>query len=243
MHEDNCFITLTFDDENLYNRKEPWNLDITEFQKFMKRLRKHFAPRKIRFYHCGEYGELHGRPHYHAILFGHDFADKELHTVHNGNRLYISKTLQKLWPFGFSSIGDMTFESAAYVARYCMKKVTGDAAEDHYAVIDPDTGEYLGQKKPEYASMSRRPGIGSEWFKKYKGDCYPKDFVTMNGKKVRPPKFYDRMLENLDEIEYDQIKATRNIFDAKRAANQTVERLTVREKVLRNKTKSLMRKL
>jgi hypothetical protein len=108
---------------------------------------------------------------------------------------------------------------------------------------DPDTGEYLGQKKPEYASMSRRPGIGSEWFKKYKGDCYPKDFVTMNGKKVRPPKFYDRMLENLDEIEYDQIKATRNIFDAKRAANQTVERLTVREKVLRNKTKSLMRKL
>jgi hypothetical protein len=243
LHDDNCFITLTFSPEEIAKRENPYSLDVRDFQLFMKRLRKHFKSKKIRFYHCGEYGEKYGRPHYHAILFGIDFPDKVLHTVNNGNRLYVSETLQKLWPYGYSSIGDMTFESAAYVARYCMKKITGDAAEEHYAIIDSETGEYLGQKKPEYATMSRRPGIAAGWFDKYKGDVYPKDYLTLNGKKMRPPKFYDRYLEKLDPIEHEAIKDRRSVFDAKRAANTTTERLKVREKVLKAKSKQLVRTL
>ena len=139
MHEDNCFITLTFNPESLDDRSNPWSLDVRDFQLFMKRLRKKYGA-GIRFYHCGEYGELNKRPHYHACIFGFDFPDKRLWKVTNsGHRLYISESLDELWPFGFCTIGNVTFESAAYVARYIMKKVNGDAAADHYEWIDEDT--------------------------------------------------------------------------------------------------------
>lgn len=243
MHENNSFITLTFDDEHLFKRKVPSSLDVRDFQLFMKRLREKIKPIKIRFFHCGEYGDKTNRPHYHAIIFGFDFPDRELLKVHNENKLYTSKLLQSCWEFGFSTVGDMTFESAAYCARYCMKKINGDMAQDHYAIIDPDTGEYLGQRNREYATMSKSPPIGGEWIKLYKNDVYPKDFVTLNGVKMRPPKSYDRYLEKLDPIEYDIVKAQRAKFDAKRAENCTVERLTVREKVLLNKSKQLIRSL
>ena len=243
MHEENSFVTLTFDEENLQKRPEPWNLDVTEFQRFMKRLRKARAPQKIRFYHCGEYGEKNGRPHYHAILFGCAWPDREVYSIKNGNKIYISQELQKLWPYGFSTIGECTFETAAYTARYCMKKITGDAAEDHYKVVDPYTGEVIGQKRPEYATMSRRPGIGKTWYDRYKTDVYPKDFVTLNGVKMAPPEYYDRLLQSDDELTHDAIKAERAKFCPKRAENSTTERLSVREKVLLNKTKNLKREL
>ena len=74
MHEDNCFITLTYDDENI-----PWDgsLNKQHFQAFMKRLRWHNKEKKIRYFHVGEYGEQLSRPHYHALIFNHDFDDKE----------------------------------------------------------------------------------------------------------------------------------------------------------------------
>ena len=100
----------------------------------------------VRFFHCGEYGELLYRPHYHACLFGFDFSDKVLWSTRGGVRLYRSKILEKLWTFGFSTIGDVTFESAAYVARYCTKKITGDKADEHY-----------NGRSPEYVTMSRPP--------------------------------------------------------------------------------------
>ncbi len=114
MNEDNCFITLTYNEKNL---PHDGSLDKTHFQKFMKKLRK-TTDNKIRYYHCGEYGENLQRPHYHACLFGHDFADKEFFQNSNGNDLYISKQLDKTWNKGFATIGNMTFETAAYTARY-----------------------------------------------------------------------------------------------------------------------------
>ena len=74
---------------------------------------------------CGEYGDKLGRPHYHAIIFGVTFVDKKLWSIRRGNNLYRSATLEKLWPYGFSSIGTVNFETAAYVARYVTKKITG----------------------------------------------------------------------------------------------------------------------
>ena len=230
LHEDNCFLTLTFSPESLATRENPWSLDVRDFQKFMKRLRKHISPRKVRFFHCGEYGEKYARPHYHACLFGYDFPDKELLRIDNGHRLYISDTLNQLWPFGFSTIGSVTFESAAYVARYIMKKITGDSAEDHYTWIDTETGE-LHKRAPEYTTMSRRPGIGRDWIEKYKSDVYPKDFVTVNGRAVNPPKFYDRYLLEHDPFLYDEIKEKRVEKGLTYQDNNTPDRLAVREKV------------
>ena len=70
------------------------------------------------------------------------FPDRKKHsTGDSGSVIYTSEALTKLWPFGFSSIGDVTFESAAYCSRYIMKKVTGDLAESHYETVDLSTGE------------------------------------------------------------------------------------------------------
>ena len=187
--EQRHFITLTFNDQHL---PEHGNLDKKIFQDFMKRLRQHVwrkdgkpeNPRKIKFYHCGEYGKvclncgkskiIHdreqtcstwsptiGRPHYHAILYGVNFDDMELWKRTGANELiYRSKTLESLWPFGHSSIGTVSFESCSYVARYVTKKINGDQAKQHYfkpTEIDKETGEITKsiQMQPEYATMSR----------------------------------------------------------------------------------------
>lgn len=242
LHDDNCFVTLTFDPESLAARENPWSLRKKDFQDFMKRLRKHFAGKKVRFFHCGEYGERYGRPHYHAILFGLDFDDKELINVINGHRLYRSPTLEKLWPHGFSSIGSVTFESAAYVARYVMKKVTGDEADDHYGYVDKSTGEWI-TIEPEYTTMSRRPGIASGWFDQFHGDVYPSDFITVRGRKMKAPKYYDRLLEQTRPYEMEDIKAARVEAAKQHGENNTRERLAVRERVQELKLQQLPRNL
>lgn len=239
-HEHNSFITLTFSPEALEKRENPWSLDVRDFQLFMKRLRFKYGS-GIRFFHCGEYGEKHGRPHYHAIIFGLDFEDKELYSVtRRGDRLYTSKGLSECWPHGYAIIGDVTFESAAYVARYITKKITGDEADDHYWHVDEETGEAY-PLKPEYTTMSRRPGIGKAWFDKYKSDVYPNDFVVLRGKKMRPPAFYDKLLESTDGFEYEFVKDMRKLQALLHSENNTRERLDVREKCKKIQTKALRR--
>lgn len=269
-YENNCFITLTFSPEEIIKRKNPNSLDVDEYQKFMKRLRKRFIPKnpyeknteqykehhekyQIRFFHCGEYGDHNGRPHYHALLFNFDFEDKELFKIDKGIRYYISQSLQELWPYGFCLIGDVTFESAAYVARYIMKKATGELAEYRYN-INTETGEYLPDSeklKPEYITMSRRPGIGKKWFDKYHSDVYPKDFITINGKKVKPPKYYDKLYENKEPLDMDNIKEQRQMdlmkrliisqeeFEAKRLGQKEAHKLLQIKSLQRNHDKEI----
>lgn len=254
LHDKNCFITLTFSPEYLDTRKNQWSLDLRDWQLFMKRLRKKFGSH-IRFYHCGEYGQmcancdksLHncqcpspvhtlGRPHYHACMFGFDFPDKEIFKITpTGHILYTSKILEELWTcpktkmqMGFCTIGDVTFESAAYVARYIMKKITGDQdkIDEHYVRFD--TGEIL---KPEYTTMSRRSGIGRNFFDKYIDDIYPHDFVVLNGKKMRPPRYYDGILKTERPYTFDDIKQQREENASKHIDNCTPERLKVREAI------------
>jgi len=125
LHEQNCFVTLTYSPENLPSDA---GLHHPHFQKFMKRLRKKYSGRDIRYYMCGEYGERTNRPHYHALLFGLDFPDWEyVSTSDSGHEVFTSKTLEKIWGLGFVTIGTVTFESAAYCAPYIMKKLTGPA--------------------------------------------------------------------------------------------------------------------
>lgn len=242
LHPSNCFITLTYDDDNL---PKDAGLDVTHFQKFMKRLRKHFKGQKIRFFHCGEYGQCDpnnpkhlnqygisklGRPHYHALLFNCDFNDKQLISRKNDISLYTSGVLSKLWPKGFNTIGEVTFESAAYTARYITKKITGEEANDHYTRIYPNTG-LVAKVQPEYITMSRRPGIAAEWFNTFQGDVYPKDYVTCRGRRITPPVFYDRMLEAEDPELLEKIKKKRRRDAKLREDDNTGLRLLEKEQV------------
>lgn len=241
-HSKSCFLTLTYSDENL---PYPPSLNYRDFQLFLKRYRKEVG--SLRFFVCGEYGDLTARPHFHACIFGHDFDDKVIFDVRpSGHSLYRSPLLERLWPLGISSIGSLTFESAAYVARYVLKKVTGDAAEDHYSRIDVDTGEVF-HVEPEFARMSLKPGIGSSWFEKYNSQVYGEnDFVIVNGHTCKPPRYFDKLLRRMDfangTCEYEYIKSERVCGPASEHA--TASRLQAREEVqlaaLRNLSRSFL---
>jgi uracil-DNA glycosylase len=204
LHEDNIFLTLTYRPEELpftiCSKPQP-TLYKPHFQKFMKRLRKKYDYR-ISYYMCGEYGDDTNRPHYHAILFGHDFKDKKPHKrSKSGEMLYTSDEADQIWSHGFVTIGDVSFESAAYVARYVLKKRTGKGADFHYQ-----------GREPEYASMSLKPAIGKNWLEKWKTDVYPHDYVIINGKKVKPPRYYDNLLTD-PELEAIKEKRKENAPD------------------------------
>lgn len=234
MHEHNSFLTLTYDDEHLVSQ----SLIKKHLQDFMKRLRRNLeydfgdsAP-KLRFFSCGEYGSKHLRPHFHVLLFGFDFSDdrQPFQRTKHGNILYISNRLSKLWPFGFHTIGELTFESCAYTARYVMKKQTGKGATEYY--------ENLGIE-PEFTLMSRRPGIGAPWFEKFHADVYSNDFLVIrDGIKMMPPKYFDDLLERSNSNLFADIKERRELVVHK---SDTWERQAVKEKVKQIKADCLHR--
>lgn len=244
LYDKNCFITLTYRPEDL---PPTGSLIKQDFQKFMKRLRKRFPGTRIRYFMCGEYGtdddqpSRLGRPHYHACLFNFDFDDRELYSVRDNIRLYTSETLDKIWGKGFCTIGDVTFDSAAYVARYVMKKITGEQAENHYQKINYGTGE-INEVIPEYITMSRRPGIGREWFNQFKNDL-KKDFITHNGVKMKPPKYYDAIFDQEDPDHYDQVKEKRRLEGEKQKEDNAFPRNYVKREIKERQIKRLERNL
>ncbi|WNK14993.1 MAG: replication initiator protein [Microvirus sp.] len=232
LYDQNCFITLTYSPEFL---PSDGSLNVRHFQLFLKRLRKKYG-KNIRFFHCGEYGDNLGRPHYHATLLNFDFPDKKLHRKSDrGDHIYRSASLEELWPFGLSEIGAVTFESAAYVARYCLKKKTGKLAADHYTRLDPSSGEIF-ELKPEYTTMSRKPGIGAPWLQKFSTDVYPHDAVVIRGgMKVPPPRYYNKQYEVLYPDKYREIRRKRLVNSRALIKSNPLEydyeRLTVKETV------------
>lgn len=230
MHDENCFITLTYDDENL----PPFgDLVKSDYQKFMKRLRKRLEGRqaRVRFFHCGEYGETTARPHYHAILFGYRPPDPELFSYGEEFPLYTSKELSSVWGMGHATFGEATFDTAAYVARYCTKKVTGDAAQAHYEVIDEETGEVY-DRQPEYSTQSRRPGIGHGWMERFGRDAYAKDEVILNGRAMRPPRAYDKLFEHSDPKTWESVRGARQRRFRSRVARKDPDHPSMRERRL-----------
>lgn len=235
LHDRNCFITLTYNNENLPYRG---SLNKTHFQKFMKRLRRYSAE-KIRFYHCGEYGPKLARPHYHAALFGFDFQDKYPWKQNDhGDWLYRSPLLEKCWPFGYSSVGELTFESVAYVARYILKKQLGPDAEEHYTRHCALTDQFY-TLEPEYTTMSRKPGIGRDWLSDFVGDVYPHDFVVHKGRRLKPPRFYDNYYEVMDPDSFEQVKAQRKRNARRNAISD--ERRDDLHKIQRRKQRQITR--
>jgi len=202
MSEHSAFITLTYRDCDLpFGDKEP-TLVPRDFTLFMKRLRKRYG-NGVRFFACGEYGERTRRPHYHACIFGVDFADKVLHSTTDSGDLYSSDTLDDIWGYGHCVIGDVTFESAAYVARYIVDKKTGPEAK-----VYTDLGI-----EPEFVRMSRMPGLGSSWYEKYHGDIFPFGRLVVRGVKTRPPNYYLMKLKRSNPLEHE-IQTSRRAFEA-----------------------------
>lgn len=246
LHEENCFITLTYNDEHLTAYED---LCYKDFQDFMKRLRKKFSHKKIRFFMCGEYGENNGRPHYHACLFGHNFDDRiHLKVTSSGSKISTSKTLDDLWsdrnnnPIGFCTVGDVNFDSAGYVARYLMKKGLGRGHESQYQEIDMETGEVY-QKQREFNKMSLKPGLGHGFYKKWTKDIFPKDVCIVNGRETKPPRYYAKKFKDDDPESYEELQYLRYQRSLQSLLDNTEERLKVKEHVLKAKVKLLKREL
>lgn len=231
LHSRNSFVTLTY-------ANNPISLRQSDLRNFWKRLRHHFPNETIRYFACGEYGELLGRPHYHACIFGFDFPDKVLYSVRDNVPLYHSTILSDIWGHGFCSIGDVTFESAAYTARYVLKKINGDLASEHYESITPE-GEVF-DRLPEFVNMSRRPGIASGWYDIYKRDL-EKDFLTMRGTKMRPPRFFDKLLHRDDPDAHAALKESRKVKALQAAPDNTPARLSAKRQIKERKLKILKR--
>lgn len=240
LYTNNSFITLTFNDDHLPSNR---SLDVNIFQLFMKRLRKYAGKHMIRYFHCGEYGPKYGRPHYHSLLFNWDFPDRiYFKTSPAGEKIYTSKILNGLWGFGYTSVGDVTFGSAAYVARYHLKKVGSVVSDNHYT--NPRTGEMLN---PEYVTMSRGSksrgtgGLGKGWFQKYKSDVYPLDSRIIKGVDTKPCKFYDSLYEVSDPEIFRRVKLAR-MLSVNRSDN-TESRLLVKEECKLSQIKLLSNSL
>lgn len=260
LHENNCFITLTLNDEHL-NQK--LSLDKSDFRFFMKRLRqwqyrqneKHIKNAKdikldytttnplkainaeieyanktkeklygkLGFYMCGEYGENFSRPHYHACLFNFDFPDKsQIENTKSGHSQYTSKILDELWGMGRCTIGEVTPESAAYVARYVSKKIRGT-----------DANNYYGSRIPEYTACSRRPAIGLKWIEKFHTDIYNHDVLIHKEHKMRPPRYYDKFYEKFYPEKYLDLKCKREESQSIQSLSieNTPERMNVKHKI------------
>lgn len=238
MHDENSFLTLTYNDEHL---PEDGTLVKSHLQGFIKKLRRKTG-KELRYYGCGEYGDKLGRPHYHIIVFGYEPKDKEvlvsgqvrrfknIFSTKIANDLFTSKEIEERWGKGFCTAGSVSFDSAGYVARYCVKKISGDKAISHY-----------GKKIPEFAIMSRKPGLGKLWIEKYLTDVYPKDFFTLDGVKMRPPRYYDIHLEEVNPELMKKIKKRREIKE--RENYETCDRKHARDKHKKLQTKSLKRRI
>lgn len=233
LHRDNCFLTLTYSGDSIHSV----SLKYQHFSAFLKRLRSRFPKDRFRFLACGEYGETNPktgvvdggkyRAHFHALLFGFNFPDRKPCKLLGGAELFNSAILDSTWGHGACKIGEVTFESAAYVARYAMKKVTGDLAAAAYIIITED-GEMI-ERCPEMLVMSKRPAIGKEWFEKFGKHIYHRDKVIARGKEMQPPRYYDKLLP---EVVRGMVTRDRAARGALRSEDHTDARNNVRDVVV-----------
>jgi len=259
----NCFVTFTYRSEkectdeqfkNHYYVPEDYSLNYHHFRDFIKRLRRHFNPtdedgelkkpyQTIRYFHCGEYGDENLRPHYHACLFNIEFDDVHVYSQQEGLTTYESETLQKLWPYGFCTIGELNFETASYTAGYILKKITGNEALETYLRSDDYGVAYW--VKPPYITMSLKPGIGSEFYEKYKTDFFPSDESPVPGKGIikKVPRYYETILQHSDPSMHEMVKNLRQEWIAKHREDFEPERLHDKYKCARARLSNRKRAL
>lgn len=246
--EHNAFITLTYDPEHLPPLKECLNVETgevfmwpslvpDELTKFMKDLRNYYMNKfnhtGIRFYACGEYGTEGGRPHFHILAFNlPPLPDmKYWFTTDQHEKIYHSKILQEeIWhKKGICSIGELTWNSAAYVARYVMKKQKGTTA----GLVDL-CGNLVTGLEPEFTRMSRMPGIAKKYYDENKHQFYETDeiVISVRGKvrTIKPPRYFDKMydLDCEDPFKMVEIRENRS-ENAKRAMKDQLKHTTLNQ--------------
>ena len=229
LHEENSWLTLTYDDEHMPSR---WQLRKSDLSEFIKRLRSREAydatkagrrERRFKFFGCGEYGGKFDRPHYHLLLFGYHFRDSEFFTVQNGFRVFKSELCDEVWSRGICDLGEVTFDGMAYLAKYVTKR---DRKEE-------EALKSCGYE-PEFLLMSRggrySRGIGYEWWKQYGEEALANDSVILKGREVAQPRYYDELNEVQEPEKVAKVKARRKARcdeDAMRT-----QRLLSREKIV-----------
>lgn len=245
-HEVNEFVTLTYAPEHL---PPGGNLLYRDFQLFLKRVRDRFNCWDVtygqwvpRFFMCGEYGERHGRPHYHAVLFGIRFPDRVLHKrARSGFDVFRSRMLDDLWELGECLTGDVSFQSAAYVARYSMKKV--DFGSVRREMLDPETGEMVSRVH-EFCHSSLKPGLGANWLRRYWSDVYPHGKVTLpGGFEIKAPRYYDGIFAKADPEGLVKLQTARQLEADARFDDNGPDRLRVKDTVLKARLSLLKREL
>lgn len=225
MHQASAFVTLTYEDCHLPPGS---SLALRDLQLFMKRLRK-VRPAGLRFFACGEYGDTYLRPHYHVLLLNECFPDMVFYKrTRTGYNLYRSRELERLWPYGFADIGEVTAESVAYVAKYVLKKFVGRQSD-------------YGSREPEFRVMSRNPGLGLPWFEKYYTEAYAHDSAIVDAREVKLPRYYDDKFEAIDGDRLDELKSLRQRSAEEHWPDNTRDRLFVRERFENLKAKRFAR--
>lgn len=255
------FITLTYNDENIPlkeventktgEKKIGQTLSKEDLQKFNKRLRRHYSyhyeHENIRFFAAGEYGETGGRPHYHICYFNLPIYTELIEVKKNelGQTIWTNKEIEKIWGKGFISIARQSWETAAYTARYILKKQKGEDAKWYYT---------SQAKIPEFTLMSRNPGIAKEYYEKYKNKIYEYDKITyQKGKKIKeakPPRYFDKLYDIEEHDMMEEIKLNRRTNAIKKHEVEMQyttlteeELLNIKEKTQKEKIKKCKRTL
>lgn len=232
----NAFITLTFDEKSLIERGHE-SVDVRDWQLFAKKLRKQTSP--FKFLAVGEYGDQSARPHYHALIFGEDFSrDRYLWRTSLGNPFYRSPTLEKCWPWGQVEVGHLTQETANYVCRYVLKKLTGHQKEKPLEVVDQTTGE-ISERNHTFAVMSRGgrtgKGIGHSWLMKYGWRVIEQDNVIRKGQQVKPPRYYTAQLKAALPDDMEKVAEARRQKALEQKQNNTYEKRKARNNITKAK--------
>lgn len=231
MHEKSCMLNLTYDDDHLPKHGQLYK---EHLQRFFKRLRK--SGFKFRYVASGEYGEQTRRPHFHIALFGVDFShDRVLFgRSSNGDRTYISNAVSRDWTAGNHLIGSLNFESAAYIARYIMKKLKGPNVSP-IPLATTEDGEII-LPNPEFMLMSK--GIGKGWFRDYfMTDVFPTgSVITSQGSKAPVPRYYKNLLKELGhdlaiEMQFKQSVRAELDLERKMFEDQPIRKIA-RQKVV-----------
>lgn len=256
-HKSAYFVTLTYDndhvpvsyyaDPNTGEALEALSLSKRDWQLFMKRLRKAHPSPPLRFFMAGEYGSTTFRPHYHAIIFGLELNDLVPYKRSEiGYQYYTSETLQKVWsvdgvPIGYVVVGEVTWETCAYTARYVMKKLNGDLSEFYK----------FHNIEPEFTLMSRRPGIARNYYETHP-EIYETEKINLatekGGISFRPPRYFDKLfdLEHPEEMQLIRERRAKTAADAMAAQLEKTsvsedEYLLVKEHYKQDAIKSLRR--
>lgn len=227
-HIENIFATLTYRDDDLVIGYQHPTLVEEHLTNFWKRLRQALirhpeyftkeSESELRYLASGEYGDESNRPHYHALIFGLDFRDKTIEQKDGDNILYHSEHLDRIWTHGYCTIGNVSYASASYVAKYAMKN------DSYHKEIWNEIGV-----EPQFCRMSRRPALALKWIEENHEDVYPSDELIINNQKMSSIKYFDNIYAAGNELLMHAIKLKRQTKTHE--LNTSKKQLLVKKKV------------